>query len=132
MKIMKKFIALFAILTLTVQLVACSKYTSSYSALMLARSNTKSSCSASFQRLDGSLVFKIEKADAQEGELSYTASLDEGTLSVYYDIYGTKELLFSITGGERAQGSGGYVETGKKFYVIIEAAAAKGSVSVEA
>ena len=133
MKAVKKIIAAFAILALSLQLVACSEYVSSYSALMLRRSNTKSSCSVSFNQLDGRLVFKIEKTDGAEGELHYEASLNSGELSVYYDIYGTKELLFSISSGEEKSGSGGYIERGKRIYIIIEAnGAANGSVKVEA
>lgn len=126
------FVAAIAILAIILQLSSCDGYTSSYSAFMLTRSNKTSECSASFQQLDGSLVFKIKRTDAGEGELNYNSSLDSGSLSVYYDAYGDKQLLFTVSAGEHVSSSGGYVECGKQITVIVEAKEAKGSLAVKA
>ena len=38
---------------------------------------------------------------------------------MYYDFYGDKQELFSISGGEEADSRGGYVEEGT-VYIIVE------------
>ena len=65
-------------------------------------------------------------------KISYTASLEEGEVYIYYDIYGTKEELTSIKAGESVTESGGYVEKGHAVYIIIEGKNnAHGKISVE-
>ena len=79
------------------------------------------------------MVFKIKKTEkGTEGDISYSVKVDEGELNLYYDIYGTKELLANVKAGESVDSSGGYVEGGKTVYFIIEAAeGTRGKVSVE-
>lgn len=129
---MKKTVAFLLAAVLLLGFCACGNpYVSSYSAIGLVRNNTNRHCSASFQKLDGVCVFHLKKSDGGEGELYYNASLEEGEVNVYYDAYGTKELLFHLTAGESVEGSGGYIESGKRIYVIVETAeTSKGSVRV--
>ena len=96
------------------------------------RNNTNRHCSAEFYQLDGTCVFKLKKTDGGEGDLHYIASLEEGEINVYYDIYGTKELLFNLKAGETVDSRGGYIERGKTVYIIIETVeTSKGSVRVD-
>lgn len=114
------FAALFA-LTMLFGFASCgTRYTSSYSALVMTTKNLKGHCEATFQRLNGTYVFKTKKSSNGEGSIEYAASLEEGELNVYYDIYGTKELLFTIKAGEEIENVGGYVESGKTVYIIVE------------
>lgn len=128
----KRFFAFVLLLSLLASLCACGKYVSSYSAIGLVRSNTSHSCKASFHKLDGELAFKIKKTDTDgEGDISYTVSADKGEIRLYYDIYGTKEKLAEVKAGESVTSRGGYIESGKEVYIIIEAADAGGKVTVE-
>ena len=129
---MKRFSAFILLLSLLASLCACGKYVSSYSAIGLVRSNTSHSCRASFHKLDGELTFKIKKTDTDgEGDISYTVSADKGEIRLYYDIYGTKEKLAQVKAGESVTSRGGYIESGKEVYIIIEATDAGGKVTVE-
>ena len=129
---MKKAVAFLLVVSVLLGICACgSPYVSSYRALGLVRNNTNRHCSASFHKLNGVCVFQLKKTDDGEGELYYTASLEEGEINVYYDACGTKELLFHLTAGETAEGIGGYIESGKRIYIIVETVeSSKGSLRV--
>ena len=130
---MKKITSLIIVLSLLFALCSCGKYVSSYKAIGLVRSNNSHSCYASFLTLEGELVFKIRKSDkGAEGDISYSIEAEKGEIRLYYDIYGTRELLSHVTAGESVDERGGYVEGGKTVYIIIEASDnARGKVSVE-
>ncbi len=130
---MKKITSLIIVLSLLFALCSCGKYVSSYKAIGLVRSNNSHSCYASFLTLEGELVFKIRKSDkGAEGDISYSIEAEKGEIRLYYDIYGTRELLSHVTAGESVDERGGYVESGKTVYIIIEASEnARGKVSVE-
>ena len=129
---MKRILSLFLAASLLFLLCSC-KYISSYRAIGLVRSNNSHSCKASFLSLDGELVFKLKKTDSgADGKISYTTSVEEGEVYIYYDIYGIKEELASIKAGESFTESGGYVEKGHTVYIIIEGKNnAHGKISVE-
>ena len=129
---MKRILSFLVMLSMMLSLCACGKYTSSYKAIGLVRSQTSHSCEASFHSLEGTLVFKIKKTEGAEGEVCYSVRVDEGEIRLYYDIYGTKEALAHVKAGETAESCGGYVESGKTVYIVIEAAkGSRGKVSVE-
>ncbi len=131
---MRKIVCILLIITMLLMFVACSPYISSYSALGLMRSSYGNKCEARFHSLGGRLVFNLRASGdgGDEGDIRYTASLDEGSITVYYDIWGEKELLFTLSGGESIESHGGYIEEGKQVYIIIEAEGAKGgSVKIE-
>lgn len=126
---MKKFICALLAVVLLFMLASCSPYVSSYSALGLVRSSLGGECSASFLTLDGRLVFSLRAPEGGEGDIKYTASLEEGKMSVYYDIYGTLEPLFTLEKGESRDSRGGYIEGGKSVSIVIDAVGARGSFS---
>ena len=129
--IMKKLLSLILLLSLALSLCSCSKYISSYSAIGLVRSSDSHSCEASFHKLNGTLVFKVRKTDAAEGDVSYSIKADEGEIRILYDLYGEKRELAYAKAGEILTGRGGYVEAGQDIYIIIEATDAKGKVTVD-
>ena len=130
---MKKLLSFLLMLSLLIPLCSCGKYVSSYRALGLVRSNTTHSCSASFLSLTGELVFKLKKSQAgSESDISYSVTVEEGEISLYYDIYGIKSELAHVKAGESVTERGGYIEGGYTVYIIIEAAKnSRGKVSVE-
>lgn len=129
---MKKVLAIVLLLVLLCTLTACDDYTSSYKAFLLIRENTEHSCRASFDSLTGTLVFKVKRTETGEGAISYSITVDEGELTLYYDAFGVKEKLATVSAGQSVTTSGGYVEKGYRVYVIIEATeGTKGSVSVD-
>lgn len=130
---MKKLLSFLLMLSLLIPLCSCGKYVSSYRALGLVRSNTTHSCSASFLSLTGELVFKLKKSQAgSESDISYSVTVEEGEISLYYDIYGIKSELAHVKAGESVTERGGYIEGGHTVYIIIEAAEnSRGKVSVE-
>ena len=130
---MKKILLWIMILSFLTTLCSCDRYTSSFKAIGLVRSQTSHSCEASFYSLEeGQLVFKIKKSDRSEGNIAYSIQVDEGELRLYYDIYGTKEELAHVKAGESVDDVGGYVESEKTVYIIIEAIEkTQGKVSVE-
>lgn len=114
---MKKRVALLACVLLLLLLMGCSKYSSSYKAVGFVHSNKADSAFMNFYSFDGRMVFKLKST--AEGELEYTAKLESGSADVYYDFYGTKQELFSISAGEEIDSHGGYVESGT-VYIIVE------------
>lgn len=131
-KTIKPIALVLTVISLFLMLASCSdRYVSSYSAIAMTRHNTTDRCSADFKRLSGTLVFKLRPES--EGELHYAGALDEGEINVWYDIYGTKELLFNIKAGDTVDMQGGYVEGGKTVYVIIETVTeSRGRIEVSA
>ncbi len=118
---MKRITSLLLAISMIVFLVSCSKYRNSYSAVMLVKSSGGDHCETSFGSLKGTLVLKATaKDDDIDGFIHYEASLLEGEVSVYYDIDGTKELLFTIKSGEKLDSKGGKVSKGDKVTFIIE------------
>ena len=128
---MKKFLAVVLLLVMLLTLTACEPYTSTYKAIMLITNHTTNSCSAKFDRLTGTMVFKVRRTEPGEGDIAYSITVEEGELTLYYDAFGVKEQLVKATAGQSVTARGGYVEKGYKVYVIIEATeGTKGSVSV--
>ncbi len=118
---MKKLTVFFLVLIMLLTFCVCSAYQSSYRATMLVKSEGGDHCEAKFGSLKGTLVLNatVKETDA-DGMIHYEAELAEGELSVYYDVNGTKELLFSLKGGERLDSRGGKVAVGDQITIIIE------------
>ena len=117
MKALRKIVVLFVFALLLMSLAGCGKYSSGYAAVGLVYSNESDSAFMNFYSFKGHMVFKLKSP--AEGDLKYTASLESGNAAVYYDFYGTKQELFSISAGEEVDSHGGYVEAGT-VYVIVE------------
>ena len=114
---MKKIVILLVSAMLALFLAGCGKYVSSYKALGFVHSNRSDSAYMSFASFEGRMVFRLKSSG--EGDLKYSARLESGSAVVYYDFYGDKQELFSISGGEEADSRGGYVEAGT-VYIIVE------------
>ena len=114
---MKKTALLLLCAVLLITLTGCGKYTSGYKAVAIVRSNTADSASMSFYSLEGRMVFRLNSSF--DGQLRYTAKLENGSACVYYDVDGEKRELFSIGAGESVDSSGGYIKKGT-VYIIVE------------
>ena len=114
---MKKIAILFASVFLVMSLTGCSRYHNSYKAVGFVHSNKADSAFMNFYYFEGRMVFRLKSTE--EGDLKYTAKLESGNAAVYYDFYGTKQELFSISAGEEIDSHGGYVESGT-VYLIVE------------
>ena len=114
---MKKICILLVFAILIVMLTGCGKYTSGYNAVGFVHSSDSDSAFMNFYSFKGRMVFKLKSSG--EGELKYTAKLESGNATVYYDFFGTKQELFSISSEEELDSHGGYVEAGT-VYIIVE------------
>ena len=119
---MKKRIAiLFAalLLVLPVVLCGCTVYTSSYKAVGFVHSNVSDSGYMSFYSFEGKMVFRMKWDGATEGSIKYSAKLESGEATVYYDCGGEKTELFKIGAGDEISSSVGTIGKGT-VYVIVE------------
>jgi hypothetical protein len=114
---MKKVLAFLVAVMMLFSLAGCRNYSSKYKAVGVVYSNEASSAFMNFYSFDGRMVFKLKSTE--EGDLKYSAKLESGSATVYYDYYGTKTELFSVSGGDEIDSHGGYIETGT-VYVIVE------------
>lgn len=114
---MKKVFTVIVAAVLLLSFAGCGRYSSSYKAVAFVHSNESISAFMNFYSFDGRMVFKLKSAG--EGDLKYSAKLETGSATVYYDYYGTKTELFSIDSGDEIDSHGGYIESGT-VYVIVE------------
>ena len=131
---MKRALLIVLCLALLFSLAACSGYVSSYKALMLVREEHGDHGSIRFSNLEGRYVMKLKmNGKGQEGSIHCQASLEEGEINVYYDVFGTKELLFNLKSGESIDERRGYFESGRTVYIIIETVtpAKEGKVEID-
>ena len=116
---MKRIIRIIAVTVIMIAaclgLTGCGRYTSSYVASICVTTSD----SVSFGSLKGTMVFTA-KCDGEEGrKIKYSAKLDTGSFTVYYDSDGTKKELFTINAGESVEASGGELVKGT-VYIILE------------
>ncbi len=131
---MKKYFILFLVIAaVTFTFISCETDTDNYSATMLVKTSGLDHCEASFASLKGTLVLNATVPADTDGTIHYDAELAKGDITVYYDIDGTKNLLFSIKGGEESDGHAGTVQKGDKVTVIIETngKAENGDIEIE-
>ncbi|MBR6427478.1 MAG: hypothetical protein IKS28_06605 [Clostridia bacterium] len=117
MKALRKIVVLFVFVFLLMSLAGCGRYSSGYKAVGFVHSNESDSAFMNFYSFEGHMVFKLKSSG--EGDLKYAARLESGNAAVYYDFYGTKQELFSISAGEEVDSRGGYIEAGT-VYIIVE------------
>lgn len=121
---MKKFagvILAVAALVLCFTLSACkTRYSSHYSASLMASTNTSDNASVSFDSFKGTYVIKFKSKAADEVFITYEASLGEGNIKVYYDFNDEKLDLFGIETGGSVEGKTETFTGNKTIYVIIE------------
>lgn len=131
---MKKILLILVCLTVLFSSTSCDfRYVSSYKALGLVRSEMGDRGSVKFGRLDGTVVLKLKMSGTGlENSIGCKATLDEGEINVYYDIFGVKEFLFNLKAGESIDERRGYIESGNRVYIIIETVTpAKGSIEID-
>ena len=131
---MKKLLLVILCLAVLFSSTSCDfRYVSSYKALGLVRSEMGDRGSVKFGRLDGTVVLKLKMSGTGlENSIGCKATLDEGEINVYYDIFGVKEFLFNLKAGESIDERRGYIESGNRVYIIIETVTpAKGSVEID-
>ncbi len=109
-------ILLLATLTI-LPLASCASYKSSYRAVLLVRSNTDSEASMSFMEFEGSMVFKLKCEDADS--ISWTAELESGDVTVYFDDGRGRTELFKAGDGASLRGESSDLEQGT-VYIIVE------------
>ena len=112
----KYLMAVMIIMILCFGLTGCDKYSSSYSAVLLVRSNTSKSASTSFYKLKGQLAFKLKSKKAN-GVIKYKGKVEEGEITVYVDD-GDKKELFTVKSGEKVDTSSVSVNKGSVYVVI--------------
>ena len=99
-----KIVVIMAVMMLVATVAAgCSKYKSKYFAICFAHSNTSGSAFMSFGEFDGTMVFTLKTKKG--GAINYSAKIEKGSLTVYYDSEGTKEELFKLSAGESVSSS---------------------------
>ncbi len=107
------------VMLLPVSLSGCDRYTSSYNAMMLVRTNTAKSASMSFSRLEGTIVFKL-KCDNADEKIHYSATLENGNAKVFYDSNGTKTELFSLGACDEINEIGGVLQKGMVYILSLK------------
>lgn len=105
------------VILLSLLLCGCGKYPSRYRAVGFVHSNTSDSASMSFYSFDGCISFRLK--GSSDGQIRYSAALESGSATVYYDYIGVKAELFTIRAGEEVSSFGGYVGNGT-VYLIVE------------
>ena len=113
---MKKTLSLVVAVFMLFTLVGCSKYSSKYKAVAFVHSNESTSAYMSFYSFEGRMVFKLTSAG--EGTLKYSAKLESGSATVYYDFLGSKSELFSVHSGDEVDSYGGYVDSGTVYIIV--------------
>ena len=114
---MKKLAMLLVSVFFLITLAGCAKYSSDYNAVGFVHNNDSNSAFMNFYTFDGCIVFKLKSS--AEGDVHYTAKLESGSAAVYYDAFGEKEELFTISDGGEIDSQGGYIEAGT-VYIIVE------------
>lgn len=118
-----KIVSILLLAALCLTLSSCELPISTYRATMLVRSSTPNRFNVSFGFMDGRIKQRISHTGNQDGSFSYTASLDEGEVSVYYKTpTSDAELeLFTLSAGEVKEASGvGYLTNGESPTVTIK------------
>lgn len=126
----KGFLMLLSFMT-AFSLASCNEYKSSYKAKGFIKQQLREHCQAEFDSLQGMYVFKIYKLSDCDGTISYSASLEEGELCVYFDSLGSKETLFTLKAGESVEDCGGYYGASPVFIILETSGAKGGSVYID-
>ncbi len=120
-KIIKKCVAIMLTIGAVLGLAACGSVpVSRYKGIGIVQSNTSEKCFVSFSSIEGTIVLKLKTDGKGEGGIHYTASLDEGSVTVSYEYLGVDGELFTINGGESVDEIGGYYDHAKNVLVIIK------------
>ncbi len=95
---MKKGLIIVLMAAMILILAGCSIYSSSYSAVGLVRSNTSHRAYLNFHTLRGRLVYNLKVKGTED--ILCSGKLEEGDLTVYYDIDGSRQEMVRLSGGQ--------------------------------
>ncbi|SEF96726.1 hypothetical protein SAMN04487934_105179 [Eubacterium ruminantium] len=113
----KKTVGIILItLIMVLMITGCSKYKSQYNAVGFVHSNTSKSAFMDFYSFKGQMVFTVKCKDG--GSIDYSAKLEKGNLTVYYDCDGTKQELLRISGGEKVSSSLENLPKGEVYIIV--------------
>jgi len=115
---MKRITAGILLVLIPMILAGCAPYVSSYRAVAFIHSNEADSAFMCFSSFEGRMVFNLY-CGKTERQLSWSASLEEGSAAVFYDCGGEKTGLFSVSSGDDIPDTSGPMVTGT-VYVIVE------------
>ena len=112
-------LTLLAVATLlAVCLSGCGKYQSHYSATAFVHSNESDSAFMNFWKFEGNMVFRLQCKEAEQS-LTYTAKLETGSATVYYDCGDGKTELCAVSAGDETASTLDGLKPGT-VYVIVE------------
>ena len=115
---MKRILAIL-LLVAVIGLTGCGKYTSHYNATAFVHSNESDSAFMNFWKFEGRMVFKLKCREAGQS-LAYTAQLETGSATVYYDNGDGKTELCAVSAGDETRSVLEGLNPGT-VYVIVEA-----------
>lgn len=117
---MKKMISVFALgMALLFCFSGCEKYATHYNATAFVHSNESDSAFMSFWKFEGNMVFQLKCKQAGQS-LAYTAKLETGSATVYYDCGDGKTELCALNAGDETESTLEELKPGT-VYVIVEA-----------
>lgn len=108
-----------AALLLIMALTGCGGYNEHYTATIQISSEGNNKAYQRFEKFNGTRVLDMRNSDRDKDTLYYTATLGEGSVTVYVDYDGKKRELFTIEGGEEVDDCITDIDF-HKVYVIIE------------
>ena len=104
---------------LIVALTGCGSYSSSWKATIMVQSNESDSAYMRFSTFEGTMVFKLKPGKGENAKLNYSAKLESGDATIYYDCDGTKKELAHVSAGDDISSSIDDLGDGK-IYIIVE------------
>lgn len=110
-KILLLIVAVFSLLF-------CSCESNSFT--MCVQQNFKNEYTIHFGTFRGTKSTKIRNELDGDGTIEYTASLEEGSMNVYYEVNGKEELLFTIEAGQSLSDQGGYITGDGNVKIIMK------------
>ncbi len=110
-KILLMLVAVFSLL-----LCSCE----AYKTVACIQTNNKNEYSIRFGTFEGTKSTRIKNELDGDGTIQYTASLEEGSMSVYYVVNGKEELLFTIEGNESVSDKSGYITGNSDVKIIMK------------
>lgn len=115
----KRCLTLIAMLAaFAISLSSCEKYASHYNATAFVHSNESDSAFMSFWKFEGTMVFKLKYESADEA-LAWSAKLETGSATVYYDCGDGKTELCALNAGDETESTLEKLKPGT-VYVIVE------------
>ena len=121
MKKIASIVIAVMMLILCFTLSACeNKYVSHYSATLMVKKNTTTEASVSFRNFSGIYVIQLKNTGDEKIFITYSATLEEGNIKVYYDFNDEKLNLFEIGTDNSIEGKTETFTSNKTVYIIIE------------